>query len=83
VAVIRTEQEVRERLNFWQGMLAASQMGVAINHAEFLLHLPQNWQGYALELMKMPPELRQHVARLQEKSVGVIVDTLKWVLGED
>ena len=80
---MRTEQEVRERLNFWQGMLAASQVGVVINHPEFLLQLPQNWQGYAVELMKLPPELRQHVARLQEKSVGVIVDTLKWVLEEN
>lgn len=79
---MRTEQEVRERLNFWQGMLMASQIGVMVNHAEFLVNLPQSWQGYALELLKLPPELRHHVARLQEKSVGVIVDTLKWVLEE-
>lgn len=80
---MRTEQEVRERLNFWQGMLTASQIGVAINHPEFLLQLPKNWQGYAIELMNLSPELCQHVARLQEKSVGVIVDTLKWVLEEN
>ena len=80
---MRTEQEIRERLSFWQGMLAASQIAVSANHAEFLLHLPQDWQGYALEVMKLPPEFRQHVARIQEKSVGVVVDTLKWVLEEN
>jgi hypothetical protein len=80
---MRTEQEVRDRLAFWQGMLLASQVGVAVNHPEFLLRLPQNLQAYALELLKLSPELRQHVARIQEKNIGVIVDTLKWVLEEN
>ena len=80
---MRTEQEIREQLSFWQGMLAASQIAVSANHAEFLLRLPQDWQGYALEVMKLPLEFRQHVARIQEKSIGVVVDTLKWVLEEN
>jgi len=52
---MRTETEIRQRLAFWQGMLAASQVGVAIIHPEFLLSLPKEWQGYALELLRLPP----------------------------
>lgn len=80
---MRLEQEIRERLKFWQGMLAVSQIGAAANHAEVFANLPQALQHYAIEQMKFPPELRHHFAHLQEKSLGVIIDTLKWVLGED
>jgi len=79
---MRTEQEIREQLVFWQGMQAASQIGVLVNHAEFLTKLPNHWQSYALEMLRLPEERRELVARLQEKSTGVIVDTLKWVLEE-
>jgi hypothetical protein len=80
---MRTEQEIREQLAFWQGMLAASQIGVLANHAEYLTKLPGNWQAYALEMLKVPPEYRRYVAKLLEGSIGVIVDTLRWVLNED
>lgn len=80
---MRTEQQIRERLEFWQGMLMGTQFGLIANQAELFTKLSPPWQRFALDLMQSPPELRSHVAHLQEKSLGVIVDTLKWVLGED
>lgn len=78
---MRTEQEIRDELAFWQGMLGASRIAVMADQAEFLIKLP-SFQGNALERLKTSLECRQHEARLREKSLSVIIDTLKWALEE-
>ena len=79
---MRTEDEIRNRLSFWQGVEASANMLQAVDNPEAFLLLEQLLPGSAVETIRLDSKLRKEWSSMYRAALQIKIDTLKWVLGE-
>ena len=79
---MRTEDEIRSRLSFWQGVEASANMLQAMDKAEVFLLAEKLLPGSAVEMLGLDPELRKELSSVYRAALQIKIETLKWVLGE-
>ena len=79
---MRTEDEIKSRLIFWQGVEASVNILPAMDKPEVLLEVEKLLPGFGVETFRLDPALRKEWSSMYQAALRIKIDTLKWVLGE-
>ena len=80
---MRTKDEIRSRLTFWQGVEASTNRLQAMDSPEVLLAVDKLLLGFGVETLSLGPALRKKWSSMYQAALQIKIDTLKWVLGGD